>query len=142
MPSGISRTHAPACRRVGSHSSFFLTTIKKPTGHEGQSAFLKNGGEDGIHKVHPALCRSGGSHSVPAVQECRHGILVKPTQLVLLARGFSSHPLLQKSKRPADLKDRQASCKKWRRGWDSNPRYLAVHTLSKRAPSTTRTPLH
>jgi hypothetical protein len=22
----------------------------------------------------------------------------------------------------------------WRREWDSNPRYLAVHTLSKRAP--------
>ena len=26
----------------------------------------------------------------------------------------------------------------WRRERDSNPRYLAVHTLSKRAPSTTR----
>ncbi len=29
----------------------------------------------------------------------------------------------------------------WRRGRDSNPRYLAVHTLSRRAPSATRTPL-
>ena len=29
----------------------------------------------------------------------------------------------------------------WRRGWDSNPRYLAVNTLSKRAPSATRPPL-
>ena len=30
----------------------------------------------------------------------------------------------------------------WRRGWDSNPRYpLGAHTLSRRAPSTTRTPL-
>ena len=30
----------------------------------------------------------------------------------------------------------------WRRGRDSNPRYgCAVHTLSRRAPSTTRTPL-
>src|SRR5690554_5546527 len=29
----------------------------------------------------------------------------------------------------------------WRREWDSNPRYLAIHTLSKRAPSATRTPL-
>ena len=29
----------------------------------------------------------------------------------------------------------------WRRGRDSNPRYLAVHTLSKRARSTTLTPL-
>ena len=29
----------------------------------------------------------------------------------------------------------------WRRGWDSNPRYVAAHTLSKRAPSATRTPL-
>ena len=27
---------------------------------------------------------------------------------------------------------------KWRREWDSNPRYLAVNTLSKRAPSATR----
>ena len=29
----------------------------------------------------------------------------------------------------------------WRRGRDSNPRYLAVHTLSKRAHSATLTPL-
>ncbi len=26
----------------------------------------------------------------------------------------------------------------WRREWDSNPRYLSVHTLSKRAPSAAR----
>ena len=30
---------------------------------------------------------------------------------------------------------------KWRRGRDSNPRYVAVYTLSRRAPSTTRPPL-
>ncbi len=30
---------------------------------------------------------------------------------------------------------------KWRRGWDSNPRYLAVHILSKDARSATLTPL-
>ena len=30
----------------------------------------------------------------------------------------------------------------WRREWDSNPRYLAVNTLSKRAPSATRPSLH
>ena len=31
----------------------------------------------------------------------------------------------------------------WRRDWDSNPGYtFGVHTLSRRAPSTTRTPLH
>ena len=30
----------------------------------------------------------------------------------------------------------------WRRGRDSNPRYaFGVHTLSRRAPSTARTPL-
>ncbi len=29
----------------------------------------------------------------------------------------------------------------WRRGWDSNPRYLAVNTLSKRARSATLPPL-
>ena len=29
----------------------------------------------------------------------------------------------------------------WRRGRDSNPRYREVHTLSRRAPSTARTPL-
>src|SRR5580698_10679925 len=29
----------------------------------------------------------------------------------------------------------------WRRERDSNPRYLAVHTLSKRAPSATRSSL-
>ncbi len=28
------------------------------------------------------------------------------------------------------------------RGRDSNPRYLSVYTLSRRAPSTTRTPLY
>ena len=32
-------------------------------------------------------------------------------------------------------------CKKWRRDWDLNPGYLAVYTLSRRAPSTTRTSL-
>src|SRR5207249_8726183 len=31
--------------------------------------------------------------------------------------------------------------KRWRRGWDSNPRYVAVYTLSKRAPSAARPPL-
>jgi hypothetical protein len=29
----------------------------------------------------------------------------------------------------------------WRRGRDSNPRYLSIHTISSRAPSTTRSPL-
>ena len=29
----------------------------------------------------------------------------------------------------------------WRRGRDSNPRYLAVHTISSRAPSASRSPL-
>ena len=29
----------------------------------------------------------------------------------------------------------------WRRGWDSNPRYVAVHLISSQTPSTTRTPL-
>lgn len=29
----------------------------------------------------------------------------------------------------------------WRRGRDSNPRYVAVHLISSQAPSTTRTPL-
>jgi hypothetical protein len=28
------------------------------------------------------------------------------------------------------------------RGWDSNPRYVAIYTLSKRAPSATRPPLY
>src|SRR6266404_202307 len=30
---------------------------------------------------------------------------------------------------------------RWRRGWDSNPRYVSVYTLSKRAPSAARPPL-
>ena len=30
----------------------------------------------------------------------------------------------------------------WRRGRDSNPRYVSVHLISSQAPSTTRTPLH
>src|SRR5690554_2189136 len=30
---------------------------------------------------------------------------------------------------------------RWRRGRDSNPRSLSTYTLSRRAPSTTRTPL-
>ena len=29
----------------------------------------------------------------------------------------------------------------WRRGWDSNPRDVAVHLISSQTPSTTRTPL-
>jgi hypothetical protein len=30
----------------------------------------------------------------------------------------------------------------WRRGWDSNPGCIAAHTLSRRAPSAARSPLH
>ena len=30
----------------------------------------------------------------------------------------------------------------WRREWDSNPRYVSVHTLSKRALSASQTSLH
>jgi hypothetical protein len=37
-------------------------------------------------------------------------------------------------RKPFDKMLNQADCIKWRRGWDSNPRYVAVHTLSKRAP--------
>ena len=31
---------------------------------------------------------------------------------------------------------------KWRREWDSNPRYVAAHSRSRRAPSSTRSSLH
>src|SRR5207245_9165078 len=31
--------------------------------------------------------------------------------------------------------------RRWRRGWDSNPRYVSVYTLSNRAPSAARPPL-
>ncbi|MEY4401372.1 MAG: hypothetical protein RL072_1237 [Actinomycetota bacterium] len=31
--------------------------------------------------------------------------------------------------------------RKWRRGWDSNPRKLALHALSKRADSAALAPL-
>ena len=41
---------------------------------------------------------------------------------------------------PAETRNRDQTC--WRRGRDSNPRYgVTVYTLSRRAPSTTRTPL-
>ena len=40
---------------------------------------------------------------------------------------------------PAETRDRDQTA--WRRERDSNPRYVAVYTLSRRAPSTTRTPL-
>ncbi len=33
-------------------------------------------------------------------------------------------------------------CPRQRRGRDSNPRYLAIHTISSRAPSASRSPLH
>ena len=37
----------------------------------------------------------------------------------------------------------RGSVLKWRMGWDSNPRYaFDVYTLSRRAPSTTRPPIH
>ena len=35
----------------------------------------------------------------------------------------------------------RADPKNWRRGRDSNPRYLAAHLISSQAPSTTQTPL-
>src|SRR5881394_1222347 len=43
--------------------------------------------------------------------------------------------------RPALLNRRFITPQRWRRGWDSNPRYVAVYTLSKRAPSAARPPL-
>ena len=39
-------------------------------------------------------------------------------------------------------KSRKALNFLWQRGWDSNPRYLAVQLISSQSPSTTRTPLH
>jgi hypothetical protein len=43
---------------------------------------------------------------------------------------------------PPGAAERQPPAERWRRGRDSNPRYAVnVHTLSRRAPSTARTPL-
>jgi hypothetical protein len=50
-----------------------------------------------------------------------------------------------KAKKRIKIMDLDAFCENWfvlmQRGRDSNPRYVAVYTLSRRAPSTTRTPL-
>ena len=43
--------------------------------------------------------------------------------------------------RRGDRRSENRSVARQRRGRDSNPRYLAVHTISSRAPSTTRSPL-
>ncbi len=55
---------------------------------------------------------------------------------------LSSRKLLWNWINPCSLLANTASYTTWRRGWDSNPRYVAVHTLSRRAPSATRSPLH
>ena len=59
--------------------------------------------------------------------------LVTPSYAVYLA------DLLLVSHCSAETRNREQTV--WRRERDSNPRYVAVYTLSRRAPSTTRTPL-
>ena len=64
------------------------------------------------------------------------GSIVSQTELSNSARLLTRRFFIQQSgaTRPRFVE--------WRRGRDSNPRYaFGVHTLSRRAPSTTRTPL-
>ncbi len=44
-------------------------------------------------------------------------------------------------KKPFDILVKGNKTGDWRRGWDSNPRYLSAHRFSRPAPSTSRTPL-
>ena len=44
-------------------------------------------------------------------------------------------------RKPFDLLADISESNNWRREWDSNPRYVAAHTISSRAPSTTRSSL-
>ncbi len=53
---------------------------------------------------------------------------------------FSMISKRQKRRRPLTV-SAAFSFNSWRRGRDSNPRSLSTYTLSRRAPSTTRTPL-
>ncbi len=62
---------------------------------------------------------------------------IKPLEAKYLRFELNKKPLTkQKSEQLNSL------CRDLRRGWDSNPRYLAVHSFSKAAQSTTLTPLH
>src|SRR5438309_10101150 len=51
------------------------------------------------------------------------------------------HTSTAKSQAQIDTSGAERLTRRWRRGWDSNPRYVSVYTLSKRAPSAARPPL-
>ena len=77
-----------------------------------------------------AALRSGPNGPMPAALPVR-----------LTAHRTGSHPIRRKHRLLANLPtcQRASWLLKWRRGWDSNPRYaFDVYTLSRRAPSTTR----
>ena len=77
---------------------------------------------DVIRRVHGHNRCRRGLRSRPAGAEEAECVPSLRTGFLLTDRGFSS-------KTP------------WRRGWDSNPRKVALHTLSKRADSAALAPL-
>jgi hypothetical protein len=101
-------------------------TKKAPSG-----AFLF-GWRRGRDYSRPALAPAG---SPPTAALCAAAPLVEPHQLSI----EGSNPPAQKS---IEKGAQGPFFYGWRRGRDSNPRYgITVYTLSRRAPSTTRTPL-
>ncbi len=69
--------------------------------------------------------------SKPVTRSLRFGFARALAQNLAQPRGFGRPTRVPASPSPTTQT-------RWRREWDSNPRYLAVHALSKRAPSTTR----
>ena len=76
------------------------------------------------------------AHSAYFTLNCHEqGKLLK---MILLNCGTDGVSLFPSYRKPFDLIAKRAKNGEWRRDRDSNPGYLAVYTLSKRAPSATR----
>ncbi len=139
------RCRARGARRLGGAASRrdLARSGEPPLGSRraGRSRGMGIGGERGFEPTIPfgtpdfesgAFSRSASS-PFPALHY-RSRETVKP---VFHPAGLRGQSLLLLRRRPPE-----GARHDWRRGWDSNPRYLSVYTLSKRAPSAARPPLH
>ena len=84
-----------------------------------------------------AKAMSGGGEEATKVAYLKLRVEMMRTESDAVAHATGE---LAKELHQADERENRER-KAWRRGRDSNPRYVAVYTLSRRAPSTTRPPL-
>ena len=98
-------------------------------------------------KVFEGITTATATPSPLAALRTNGTIFTRGTGRAGILRGSIATYLLHGLWKRLELTNKRAShyrltlCFYWRRGRDSNPRYVAVHLISSQAPSTTRTPL-